>query len=208
MTILCAGILLILSSIVITALQGYTMIIVAVMFLVAGIASVLLCGKSLRWLGVSFWNGLVSVLPAVLMILMANSIKYTLVEADILDTILHGAVVMAGTLPGWVVILFIYLVVLVMNFVIPSGSAKAFLLMPLIVPVAQVFGTSAQLCVVACAFGDGFSNVFYPTDPVLLIGLGLADVNYGTWVEWSWKFQAANLVLMSLLFLFGMIIAI
>ena len=208
MTILCAGILLILSSIVITALQGYTMIIVAVMFLVAGIASVLLCGKSLRWLGVSFWNGLVSVLLAVLMILMANSIKYTLVEADILDTILHGAVVMAGTLPGWVVILFIYLVVLVMNFVIPSGSAKAFLLMPLIVPVAQVFGTSAQLCVVACAFGDGFSNVFYPTNPVLLIGLGLADVNYGTWVEWSWKFQAANLVFMSLLLLFGMIIAI
>ena len=208
MTILCAGILLILSSIVITALQGYTMIIVAVMFLVAGIASVLLCGKSLRWLGVSFWNGLVSVLPAVLMILMANSIKYTLVEADILDTILHGAVVMAGTLPGWVVILFIYLVVLVMNFFIPSGSAKAFLLMPLIVPVAQVFWISAQLCVVAYAFGDGFSNVFYPTDPVLLIGLGLADVNYGTWVEWSWKFQAANLVLMSLLFLFGMIIAI
>lgn len=208
MTILCAGILLILSSIVITALQDYTMIIVAVMFLVAGIASVLLCGKSLRWLGVSFWNGLVSVLPAVLMILMATSIKYTLVEADILDTILHGAVVMAGTLPGWVVILFIYLVVLVMNFVIPSGSAKAFLLMPLIVPVAQVFGTSAQLCVVACAFGDGFSNVFYPTNPVLLIGLGLADVNYGTWVEWSWKFQAANLVFMSLLLLFGMIIAI
>ena len=208
MTILCAGILLILSSIVITALQGYTMIIVAVMFLVAGIASVLLCGKSLRWLGVSFWNGLVSVLPAVLMILMANSIKYTLVEADILDTILHGAVVMAGTLPGWVVILFIYLVVLVMNFFIPSGSAKAFLLTPLIVPVAQVFWISAQLCVVAYAFGDGFSNVFYPTDPVLLIGLGLADVNYGTWVEWSWKFQAANLVFMSLLLLFGMIIAI
>ena len=208
MTILCAGILLILSSIVITALQGYTMIIVAVMFLVAGIASVLLCGKSLRWLGVSFWNGLVSVLPAVLMILMATSIKYTLVEADILDTILHGAVVMAGTLPGWVVILFIYLVVLVMNFFIPSGSAKAFLLMPLIVPVVQVFGISAQLCVVAYAFGDGFSNVFYPTNPVLLIGLGLADVNYGTWVEWSWKFQAANLVLISLLLLFGMIIAI
>ena len=80
--------------------------------------------------------------------------------------------------------------------------------MPLIVPVAQVFGISAQLCVVAYAFGDGFSNVFYPTNPVLLIGLGLADVNYGTWVKWSWKFQAANLVLTSLLLLFGMVIAI
>lgn len=27
-------------------------------------------------------------------------------------------------------------------------------------------------------FGDGFSNVFYPTNPVLLIGLGLADMSY------------------------------
>ena len=94
--------------------------------------------------------------------------------------------------------------VLIMNFFIPSGSAKAFLLMPLIVPVAQVFRISAHLCVAAFAFGDGFSNVFYPTNPVLLIGLGLADVNYGTWVKWSWKFQTLNLVLTSLLLLFGM----
>lgn len=203
-SILCAGILVILSSIVITSLQDYTMIIVAVMFLAAGISASLLSGMSIRDLGITFWNGLVSVLPAVLMILMANSIKYTLVEANVLDTILHSAVTAAGSMPKWIVILFIYLIVLIMNFFIPSGSAKAFLLMPLIVPVAQVFGISAQLCVAAFAFGDGFSNVFYPTNPVLLIGLGLADVNYGTWVKWSWKFQALNLVLTSLLLLFGM----
>ena len=152
----------------------------------------------------TFWNGLVSVLPAVLMILMANSIKYTLEEANILDTILHGAVITAGSLPRWVVILFIYLVVLVMNFFIPSGSAKAFLLIPLIVPAAQVFGISAQLCIVAYAFGDGFSNVFYPTNPVLLISLGLADVNYGKWAKWSGKFQLMNLLLTSMILLFGL----
>ena len=204
--ILGVGILLVLSSAVITALQDYTMIIVAVMFLAAGISAVLVCGCSGKELGVTFWNGLVSVLPAVIMILMANSIKYTLVEAHILDTILHGAVEIAGSLPGWVVILFVYLVVLVMNFFIPSGSAKAFLLMPLIVPAAQMFGISAQLCVVAFAFGDGFSNVFYPTNPVLLISLGLADVNYGTWVKWSWKFQVLNLILTSALLLFGLVV--
>lgn len=193
------GILLILSSVFVKVLQDYTMIIVAVMFLAAGIIAALVSGMSKACLGKTFWNGLVSVLPAVLMILMANSIKYTLVEANILDTILHGAVAAAENMPGWVVILFIYLITLVMNFFIPSGSAKAFLLIPLIVPAAQVFGISAQLCVVAYAFGDGFSNVFYPTNPVLLIGLGLADVNYGTWVKWTWKFQAMNLVLTSLL---------
>ena len=199
-----AGILLVLSSIVITVLQDYTMIIVAVMFLAAGIAAVLIAGMGGADLARTFWNGLVSVLPAVVMILMANSIKYTLEEAHILDTILHGAVITAGSLPRWVVILFIYLVVLVMNFFIPSGSAKAFLLIPLIVPVAQVFGISAQLCIVAYAFGDGFSNVLYPTNPVLLISLGLVDVNYGKWAKWSGKFQLMNVLLTSMILLFGL----
>ena len=203
--LMIAGITVVLSSVWITALQDYTMIIVALTFLLAGmIASAL--SRNGGNLGKIFWNGLVSVLPAVLMILMANSIKYTLVEGNVLDTLLNGAVGIAATLPRWSVILFIYLIVLIMNFFIASGSAKAFLLMPLIVPVAEVFGISAQLCVVAFAFGDGFSNVFYPTNPVLLISLGLANVEYGKWVKWSWKFQALNLILTSGLLLLGLMI--
>ena len=93
---------------------------------------------------------------------------------------------------------------LVLNFFISSGSAKAFLLMPLIVPIAQMFAISPQLCVVAFAFGDGFSNVIYPTNPALLISLGLADVNYGDWFKWSGKFQLINLLLTSLLLLVGL----
>lgn len=202
---MCGGIVVVLSSVFITLLQDYTMIIVALTFLVAGIASSIISGMGGK-LGSTFLNGVISVLPAVLMILMANSIKYTLVEGNILDTILQTAIATAGTLPKWAVILFIYFIVLVMNFFISSGSAKAFLLMPLIVPVAEVFGISAQLCVVAYAFGDGFSNVFYPTNPVLLIGLGMADVDYGKWVKWSWKFQVMNLLLTSGLLMFGLVI--
>ena len=111
---------------------------------------------------------------------------------------------LAQDLPKWAVILFIYLVVLVANFFIPSGSAKAFMLIPLIIPVAQIFGISSQLCVVAFAFGDGFSNVFYPTNPALLISLGLADTSYGKWFRWSWKFQILNLLLTAVILLFGL----
>ena len=93
-----------------------------------------------------------------------------------------------------------------MNFFIASGSAKAFLLIPLVVPMAQMFGVSAQLCVLAFAFGDGFSNTFYPTNPVLLISLGLADVSYGTWVKRTWKLQIATILLTSCILLFGLVI--
>ena len=202
--ILGTGIAIVLCSGFIPALQDDTMVIVAVMFLAAGISSSLLCGMSGKDLGKAFLNGVVSILPAVLMILMASSIRYTLEEANILDTILHESVGLAQKMPSWLVILFIYLIVLVMNFFIPSGSAKAFMLIPLIVPLAQVLGLSTQLCVVAFAFGDGFSNVFYPTNPALLIALGLADVSYGDWFKWSGRFQMLNLILTSLILIFGL----
>ena len=136
--------------------------------------------------------------------LMAASIKYTMVEGKILDTLLHAAVEAGGNMSRAELVLFIYLICLVMNFFIPSGSAKAFLLIPLIVPLAQLFGISSQLCIVAFAFGDGFSNVFYPTNPALLISLGLANVNYGKWAAYSWRFQGLNLLLTSGLLLLGL----
>ncbi len=198
------GIALVLSSAFITFLQDFSMIIVAVMFLVAGIVSLAVYGMSKGEFCKIFGKGALGILPAVAMILMASSIRYTLDEAKILDTILHGAIGVADILPKWVVILFIYLIVLVMNFFVASGSAKAFMLIPIIVPLAQVFGISAQLCVLAFAFGDGFSNVFYPTNAALLISLGLVDVSYTEWVKWSWKFQLANLLLTSGLLLLGL----
>ena len=201
--ILSAGIVIILCSAFISLLQDLIMVIVAVMFLAAGIVSTLLCGMSGKQLGKSFFSGMAGIFPAVLMILMASSIKYTLEEAKVLDTILHGAVSLAETLPGWSVILFIYLIVLIMNFFIASGSAKAFMLIPLIVPMAQIFGISPQLCVVAFAFGDGFSNVLYPTNAALLISLGLVDISYGDWFKWCVKFQLLNLILTGGILLFG-----
>ncbi len=202
--VLGIGILVVLSSVFLTFLQDYTMIIVAVMFLVAGLASVIISGMSGKDLMKNFGYGIVTILPAVFMILMASSIKYTLIEGKILDTLLHSAVGIAESLPKGAVILFIYLIVLVLNFFISSGSAKAFLLMPLIVPMAQIFEISSQLSVMAFAFGDGFSNVMYPTNPVLLISLGMAGISYVKWFKWTFKIQFTILVATSLLLLFGL----
>ncbi len=203
--IMLGGILLVLSSVVITFLQDITMSIVAITFLVAGLVAVTTTGRGGN-ISKTFLNGVSNVFPAVFMILMANSIKYTMVEGNILEPILQGMVATAKTLPGWSVILFIYLIVLVMNFFISSGSAKAFLLMPLIIPIAETFGISAQLCIVAFAFGDGFSNVLYPTNPVLLISLGLVNVDYSKWFKWSFKFQFLNVLVTSALLLLGLTI--
>jgi len=202
-SIIALGILLVLSSSFIPFMRDITMPVIAVMFLVAGTVATLVSGLKAKALLSHFGNGALSIAPAVLMILMASSIKYILAESKVLDTLLFKAMDMTSGLPTWSVILFIYLIALVMNFFISSGSAKAFLLMPLVVPIADICGISRQLCVIAYAFGDGFSNVFYITNPVLLISLGLAGVSYGKWVKWSWKFQVCNLILTAAILLFG-----
>lgn len=202
--ILGAGILTVISSGFIKALQDYTMIIVALMFLTAGIAAVLLSGTPLKELGRTFLDGIIMIAPSVIMILMASSIRYTMTEGKILDTLLYRASEMAGSMPKAGVVLFIYAICLVMNFFIASATAKVFLLIPIIAPLAQLFGISMQLAIVAFAYGDGFSNVIYPTNAGLLIALGLSDISYGKWFRYSWKFQALNLVLTSALLMLGL----
>ncbi len=201
--ILTAGIVLILCSSFVPFLQDIIMPLIALIFLVAGTISSLSSGMKIGTYFRSFGKGMANILPAVLLILMANSIRYTMVESRILDTILFQTVQLTQRASSGVVVLMIYALALVLELFISSGSAKAFLLMPLIAPIADLSGISRQIAVLAYAFGDGFSNVFYPTNPVLLISLGIVGIGYGKWFKWSAKIQLAVLALTCGLLLFA-----
>ena len=201
--VLGCGVLLILASSVVPFLQDIIMPLIALIFLIAGTVSSLVSGMRLGDYFKSFGKGMLDILPAVLLILMANSIRYTMVESKILDTILYQTVQLTQSAPSGIVVLMIYALALILELFISSGSAKAFLLMPLIAPIADLSGISRQIAVLAYAFGDGFSNVFYPTNPVLLISLGIVGIGYGKWFKWSAKIQVAVLALTCALLLFA-----
>ena len=202
--IMGSGIVIVLFSPLLTFLQDYTLVIIALTFLIAGIVAPRLSGLTRKELINDFISGSKSMLPAAYMIMMASSVRYILEEAKVLDTILYYLIKVTSNLDRWVVVLFIYLIVQIMDFFVSSGSAKAFMIMPIIVPIAQVFGISPQLCILAYAFGDGFSNVYFPTNPALLISLSLVDESYGRWVKWSLPFQILNLLLTCGLLLVGL----
>jgi len=189
------AIVLVISSSFFKALQSITIVFMALGFLVSGIVCPLIVNMSVKDILKNFGNGVISMLPAILMILLASSIKFILVESKSLDTILNSLINATNGLSPIVILLFIYLIVLFMNFFIPSGSAKAFLIMPLIGPIALINNVPLQLCVLAFAFGDGFSNVLYPTNPVLLIGLNLVGESYGSYFKKIALFQLLNLML-------------
>ena len=176
-----------LSSPFIPALSTYVLPIVGILFLIGGLGAGFISGAGGKkvWQGLTEgWQGL---LPSIPLILMAASIRYIIDSGGATDTILHAAaepVKQLGAFPAAVVI---YVLALGIEFFIASGSAKAFLMMPIILPLADIIGVTRQTAVLAYIFGDGFSNLAYPTNPVLLISLGLTVVSYPKWLRWTAK---------------------
>jgi len=82
-----------------------------------------------------------------------------------------------------------------LNIIIPSGSAKAALTMPIMAPFSDLIGVSRQATVMAFQFGDGFTNMITPTSGVLIGCLGVAKIPYDVWFRWFWKTALALVVL-------------
>lgn len=77
------------------------------------------------------------------------------------------------------------------------------LIMPIILPIAQTLGISTTVIILTYCIADGFTDVILPTNPVLLIGLSIANVSYGKWVKWTWKFQVCMFALTVLVLFFA-----
>ena len=182
-------------------IADYSLLIIAFLFLIAGLGSGLIMKTKLKKVGGFFLEGLLGILPGVLLILLASSVKHIISEGGIMDTILNYAFLRMENASPFVAILTIYGLVLFMNFFIGSASAKAFLIMPIVAPLSEMIGLNKQMAVLAFQFGDGFSNIIYPTNAALLISLGLTTVSYTKWFKWTLKIQLAIFVL-TILFLY------
>ena len=204
--ILSIGLVLVLSSSFITVLRDYTIIIIGLFFLIAGVTSTILSKTSAKKFFSNFLKGALDIAPSIILILMASSIKYIMEESGVINTVVDILINLTSSMSKVSLILFIYLICLILEVFIPSGSAKAFLLIPLVAPVALKYGISLQLVVLAYAFGDGFSNVYYPTNPALIICLGLVKLDYKDWFKHSIKYQLTNLIITCGILLLGLAI--
>lgn len=174
--------------------------IVGLLFVIGGVGSGFISGMRGGQVGKAMIEGIAGIAPGIPLILMAASIKYIAFTGGIMDTILHAAAgAFAGVSPLGGTYL-IYAVALVLEVFVSSGSAKAFLLMPIILPIADLIGVTRQVAVTAYCLGDGFANMAYPTNAMLLISLGLTAVGYPKWIRWTAGLWA-QIIVASLIFL-------
>jgi uncharacterized ion transporter superfamily protein YfcC len=169
----------------IPAISDYALPLVGIFFLIGGVGAGLLTGSERKTVFKALWEGVAGIAPGIILILMAVSIKHIVVSGGIMDTILNSAARPFSQASPFLSAVVIYFLALLIEFFVASGSAKAFLMMPILLPLADLVGVTRQVTVTAYCFGDGFSNLVYPTNPVLLIVLGLSVVSYPKWLKWS-----------------------
>lgn len=151
----------------------------------------------------SFRKGAEELVGAALVVGMGKGIVLVLGgtfagEPSVLNTILNwvatGMEGMHSAFSAWVM----YIFQSCFNFFVVSGSGQAALTMPIMAPLADLLGVTRQVAVLAFQLGDGFTNLIVPTGGVLMAMLGVARLEWGTWVKFQWKFQVILFVLGSI----------
>ena len=188
-----AVILILIASI--RAISGLAIPILSLSFLIFGIAAGLIVSEKKFDVVRHIVNGAVSMLPAVVLIALASSVKLVMTESGIIDTIMNSVITFLEGKNRIVAVLLIYVLILFLQIFIGSASAKIMLVIPIVMPISVALGISPALVILAYCMADGFTDVILPTNPVLLIGLSMANVSYGKWVKWTWKLQLILLVL-------------
>ncbi len=159
----------------------------AVLFTTGGLRAGKIAGFSGKELRGIFGTGAKSILPCAPIIMIIICVTYILKRGMIIDTLLYWVYNYISTLNPYVALTVIFLVICVFEFFIGSGSAKAFLLMPILLPLVDMIGIGRQNLIVSFCLSDGLCNVLYPTNGLLMIALSIINISYFKYLKCTWK---------------------
>ncbi len=174
---------------------GWYVMEIATLFLAMGIASGLAFNKTADDIANLFLEGVKDIMSAAIIVGLAGGIIVVLTDGGIIDSILYGLSRAMGNFGNVASVGIMYIIQTIVNIVIPSGSAKAAITMPIMAPFSDLIGISRQATVMAFQFGDGFTNMITPTSGVLIAVLGVARIPYHKWVKWVWPLIITLIVL-------------
>ena len=168
---------------------------ISALFLAMGICSGIADKQSADSIAKLFLAGCKDILSAALVVGLASGIIFILRDGKIIDTLLYALTRSLAESGDVASVGVMYVFQTLLNLIMPSGSAKAALTMPIMAQFSDLIGVSRQTAVLAFQFGDGFTNMLTPTSGVLIAVLGVAKIPYATWVKWVWKFILALIVI-------------
>jgi uncharacterized ion transporter superfamily protein YfcC len=133
-----------------------------------------------------FVDGARDLLGVALIIGIARGVTVIMNNGQITDTVLFWAEQSVAGLGGVAFINLMYGLFLPLSFLIPSSSGLATVAMPIMAPLADFADVAPELVVTAYQSANGLVNLVTPTSAVVMGGLAIARVGYGTWLRFVW----------------------
>lgn len=158
------------------------------LFLLFGIVSGMIGKLSPSKIADSFVEGAKNLIEGALIIGLAQAILVIFQSGQIMDTILYFLSNILMEVPPVLSAIGMFVMEVFLDFLIPSGSGKAALTMPIMIPLADMVGVTRQTTVLAYQLGDGISNLVFPTVGYLMAGLSLAGIPWTKWLKWVFPF--------------------
>jgi uncharacterized ion transporter superfamily protein YfcC len=174
---------------------GWYIMRIASLFFAMGIFSGIAMNNDANKITKLFLDGAKDIMSAALVVGLAGGILVILEDGKVIDTILHGVSRSMSGLGKFGTVSVMYAIQNMINIIIPSGSAKAALTMPVMAPFSDLVNLSRQATIMAFQFGDGFTNMITPTSGVLIGVLGVAKIPYEKWVKWIFPFMVILILL-------------
>ena len=159
----------------------------ALLFTIGGLLAGHFAGFNGKKLAKSFGEGIKTISPIFPIIIIILSITYILDQGNIIPTILNFVYNLLQGVSPYAAILLLFIFIVVLEFFVGSGTAKAFLIMPIVLPLADMVDVTRQSVTLAFCLGDGFTNLLYPTSGIMIVAIGLVNISYGKWLKFSWK---------------------
>ena len=165
--------------------KGYYIDELAGIFLAIGIIGGLVGGLRPGEICEHFEKGCVNMLFPCLMVGLANSVIILLEQSNMMDSIIHLLVSALNGLSPMLTAFGMFITTDLFNVLIPSGSGKAAIVMPIMVPLADMMDITRQTSVLAFQLGDAFTNVMAPTGGEILAALAMCGgVSFKKWMKY------------------------
>lgn len=165
--------------------KGYYIDELAGIFLAIGIIGGLIGGLRPGEICEHFEKGCVNMLFPCIMVGLANSVIILLEQSNMMDAIIHLLSSALNGLSPMLTAFGMFVVTDLFNVLIPSGSGKAAIVMPIMVPLADMMDITRQTSVLAFQLGDAFTNVMAPTGGEILAALAMCGgVSFKKWMKY------------------------
>ena len=146
-----------------TARLGWYIDEIAAMFLMMMIFTGIISGYSATKICKTFIASTQSMVSSMLVVGFTRGILLVMQDAMISDTIVYYLSQLLYGQSRVFSALGMLTLQNIINFFITGSSSQATITMPIMAPVADIVGVSRQTAVLAYCFGDGFSDMFWPT---------------------------------------------